>query len=56
LRKIFYNGYKLELLEDFDISPIFSVAELYEFHEGDENDEEDTHAEWKKQIIVKQNE
>jgi hypothetical protein len=34
LRKISDNAYKLEFLKDFDISPIFNVAELYEFHEG----------------------
>jgi hypothetical protein len=53
LRKIFDNAYKLELPEDFDISPIFNVVDLYEFHEGDENDDEDTLVEWKKQLPVK---
>jgi hypothetical protein len=53
LRKIFDNAYKLELLKDFDISPMFNVDDLYDFHEGDENDEEDTLVEWKKQMSVK---
>jgi len=29
------------------------VAELYEFHEGEENDEQANLIEWKKQILVK---
>jgi hypothetical protein len=53
LRKIYDNAYKLELLKDFDISLIFNVSELYEFHEGDENDDEDTMAEWNKQLPIK---
>jgi hypothetical protein len=53
LRKIFDNAYKSELPEDFDISPIFNVVDLYEFHEGDENDDENTLDEWKKHFHVK---
>jgi len=53
LRKISDNAYKLELSEDLDISPMFNVDDLYEFHEKEENDEESTLAEWKKQLLVK---
>jgi hypothetical protein len=53
LRKNFDNAYKLELPEYFDISPIFNVDDLYEFHEGEEHDEENTLVEWKKQLPVK---
>jgi hypothetical protein len=53
MRKNFYNAYKLELLEDFEISPIFNVVDLYEFHEGEENDKKSTLANWKKQLHVK---
>jgi hypothetical protein len=42
LRNISDNAYKLELPKDFDISPIFNVIDLYEFHEGEGNDEEGT--------------
>jgi hypothetical protein len=52
--KDFDNAYKLELSEDFDISPIFNVVDLYEFHEGEENDEEGTLVEWKKQLLLNQ--
>jgi len=31
LRKIYDNVYKLDLLEAFDISPIFNVSKLYDF-------------------------
>jgi hypothetical protein len=53
LRKIFDNAYKLELLEDFVISLIFNVVDLYEFHEGGENGEEGTLIKWKKQLSIK---
>jgi hypothetical protein len=53
LRKIYDNAYKLELPEYFDISPIIKVVELYEFYEGDENDGEDSLAEWKKHLPIK---
>ena len=36
LNKTYDNAYKLELSESFDISPIFNIAYLYEFHEGEE--------------------
>ena len=36
LKIISNNAYKLELLEIFYISPIFNIANLYEFHEGEE--------------------
>ena len=51
LRKIFDNAYKSELPEDFDISPIFNVVDLYEFHEGYENGEKYTLDEWNKQLL-----
>jgi hypothetical protein len=38
LRKNYDNAYKLELSEDFDISPIFNVDDLYEFHKEVEHD------------------
>jgi hypothetical protein len=53
LRKIYDNAYKLELPEYFDIYPILNVDDFYEFHEGDENYDEDTLVEWKKQLHVK---
>jgi hypothetical protein len=48
LMEIYNNAYKLELLEKFDISLIFNVVELYEFHEGEGDDEEGNLVEWKK--------
>jgi len=53
LRNISDNSYKLELLEDFDISPTFNVANLYEFHKGEGNFEEGTLDEWKKWLLFK---
>lgn len=40
LRRICDNAYKLELPENFDISSIFNVVDLYEFHEWERYDEE----------------
>jgi hypothetical protein len=48
LRNIYDNSCKLELLEDFDIYPIFNVTDLYEFHVGVEHEEEGNLTEWKK--------
>jgi hypothetical protein len=56
LRKIFDNAYKLDLLEAFDISPIFNVSELYEFHEEEEDGEVGTMQEWEGQFPVKPDE
>lgn len=42
LKNIFDNYYKLELSKNFEISLIFSVVDLYDFHEGEMGDEEDT--------------
>ena len=42
LKKISENSYRLELPENFDVSPIFNVVDLYEFHEGEEDGEMDT--------------
>ena len=53
LQNIFDNAYKLELPTNFDISSIFNVANLYEFHDGMENDEEGILHEWKKQLPIK---
>lgn len=39
LRFFLENAYKLELLEDLDMYPIFKVSYLYEFHEGEKSDE-----------------
>jgi hypothetical protein len=47
LRKISENAYKLELPEELDISLIFNVAYLYEFHKGEESDEIGMLDEWK---------
>ena len=53
LRKNSESAYKQELLENLDISLIFNVVDLYEFHEGENNDEEGTPYEWKQQPLVK---
>jgi hypothetical protein len=53
LRKNSNNAYNLELLNVFDISPIFNVDDLYEFHEGEENEEEGIVDEWNKQLPIK---
>jgi hypothetical protein len=42
LKNIYDNTYKLELPKNFDISPIFNVLNLYEFHEGEDDGELDT--------------
>jgi hypothetical protein len=46
LRKISDNAYKLDLSEAFDISPIFNVPDLYEFHEEEEDGKASTMQEW----------
>jgi hypothetical protein len=38
----------LELSNKFDISPTFNVVDLYEFHEGENDDDESTLDEWEK--------
>jgi len=53
LRKNSNNAYNLELLNVFDISPIFNVDDLYEFHEGEENEEEGIVDEWNKKLPIK---
>jgi hypothetical protein len=53
LRKMFDNTYKLVLLETFDISPIFNVFELNDFHEGEYDGEVGTVQEWEAQSPVK---
>ena len=30
------NSYEVELLDDINISPIFNVADLYKYHESDD--------------------
>jgi hypothetical protein len=39
LRKIFDNAYKIYFPDAFEISLIFNVSYLYEFHEGEEDGE-----------------
>ena len=39
--------------KNLDISLIFNVVDLYEFHKGQKSDEAGTPDEWKKQIPVK---
>lgn len=46
LRKFLHNPYKLDLLEAFDISPIFDVVDLYEF-QGADHGEVGTVEDWK---------
>ena len=53
MRKNSNNAYNLELLNVFDISPIFNVDDLYEFHEGEENEEEGIVDEWNKKLPIK---
>jgi hypothetical protein len=52
LKKISDNAYQLELPDKFDISPTFNVVDLYEFHEGENGDDESTLDGWE-QIPVK---
>jgi hypothetical protein len=53
LNNFFYNVYQLELPNKFDVSPTFNVVDLYEFHEGENDDDESTLDRWE-QILVKQ--
>ena len=53
LRKVYENVYKLELSENLNISTIFNVVNLYEFHEGEKSEEVGTLDEWKQQLLVK---
>jgi hypothetical protein len=53
LKTISDNAYLLELLDKFNISPTFIVVDLYEFHEGENNDDECNLDGWE-QLPVKQ--
>jgi hypothetical protein len=52
LKKISIIAYKLELLNKFDISPTFNVVDLYEFHTGENGDDEGILYRWE-QLPVK---
>jgi hypothetical protein len=52
LRKIYDNAYQLELPDKFDIYPTFNIHDLYEFHEGENCDDEITLDGWE-QLPVK---
>ena len=53
LKKISDNAYRLELSKRFDISPTFTVVDLYEFHEGDRSPDEVTFSEWEQPLPIK---
>jgi hypothetical protein len=53
--KIFDNAYKLDILDDMDISPIFNIADIYEYLEVDENKKEEV-VDLQEQIIVNKKE
>ncbi|KAH9294083.1 hypothetical protein KI387_040713, partial [Taxus chinensis] len=47
LKKMSDNAYKVELPENFAISPVFNVSELYKFPGHDQNFEEEEEINWK---------
>ena len=53
MKKIYDNAYKLELLGNFVISPIFNIVNLYEFHEGEEIAGESMPTKWQVKLSVK---
>jgi hypothetical protein len=48
LKNFFDNAHQLELLDKFDIYPTFNIVDLYEFHEGENGDDEGTLDGWEK--------
>jgi hypothetical protein len=56
MKKIFDNAYQLELPKKFDISLIFNVYDLYEFHEGGKRADKDTLNEWEQHLSIKSKE
>jgi len=47
LKNIYDNANKMDFAKTFDISPIFNVVDMYEFHEGAKEDHVGTMVEWK---------
>jgi len=56
LKKFFDNAYVLEFPAELDISPIFDVSDLYEYHEGIANETYDCTIDWKDQIPERESE
>ena len=56
MKRVFYNAYKLELPERFDISLTFNIVDLYEFIEGEKGDDEVTLDEWEQHLPIKMDE
>ena len=52
-RKIYDHAYMLDLLDNFDISLIFNIVDLYDSHEGTNDDDVRTTVECKEQLLFK---
>lgn len=50
------NAYKVELLEDLDISPIFNVSNLYAFNGEIHDGEVEDQVNWEEQVPKKKKE
>ena len=56
LKKINDNAYKVDLLVDLDISPMFNVYELYIFHGDDMDDDVEEEVDWQQAILSQKKE
>jgi hypothetical protein len=56
LKKINGNDYKVDLLTDLDISPVFNISDLYIFHGDDMGDDSEAEVDWKQSIPGKKKE
>jgi len=56
LKKISNNAYVLQLPAELDISPIFDVSDLYEYHEEIADETYDCTVDWKEQIPERERE